>query len=114
MNAAEAFGRRHGAARDLSHVFIGAAHSLGIPARYVGGYYRHDDGIEPQQGSHAWAEAFVPDLGWIAFDPANGFCPTDAHVRVAVGLDSLGAASVRGTRYGPGVETRAVAIKVGQ
>jgi len=114
MNAAEAFGRRHGAAQDLSHVFIGAAHSLGIPARYVGGYYRRDDGVEPQQGSHAWAEAFVPDLGWIAFDPANGFCPTDAHVRIAIGLDSLGAASVRGTRYGQGVETLAVAIKVGQ
>ena len=63
---------------------------------------------------HAWAEASVPDLGWVAFDPANGFCPTDAHVRVAIGLDSLGAAPVRGMRYGPGSETLAVAIKVGQ
>jgi transglutaminase-like putative cysteine protease len=114
MNAAAVFGRRHGAARDLSHVFIGAAHSLGIPARYVGGYFRRDDGTEPQQGSHAWVEAFVPGLGWIAFDPANGFCPTDAHVRVAIGLDSFGAAAVRGTRYGQGAETLAVAIKVGQ
>src|SRR5271155_4918096 len=31
-NAAEAFARKHGAARDLTHVFIGAAHSLGVPA----------------------------------------------------------------------------------
>ncbi len=67
-----------------------------------------------REAGHAWAEAFVPDLGWVAFDPANGFCPTDAHVRVAIGLDSLGAAPVRGTRYGPGAETLAVAIKVGQ
>jgi transglutaminase-like putative cysteine protease len=35
---------------------------------------------------------FVPDLGWVAFDAANGICATDAHVRVAVGLDYLGAA----------------------
>ena len=73
-----------------------------------------DDAHRRRQAGHAWAEAFVPDLGWVAFDPANGFCPTDAHVRVAIGLDSLGAAPVRGTRYGAGAETLAVAIKVGQ
>jgi transglutaminase-like putative cysteine protease len=112
-NAAEAFARKHGSSRDLSHIFVGAAHSLGIPARYVGGYFCGDDSVATQAG-HAWAEAFIADLGWVAFDPATGFCPTDAHVRVAIGLDSLGAAPVRGMRYGPGVESLAVAIKVGQ
>ena len=113
-NAAEAFALKRGPSRDLSHIFIGAAHSLGIPARYVGGYFCRDDSVTLDKAGHAWAEAFVPGLGWVAFDPANGFCPTDAHVRVAIGLDSLGAAPVRGTRYGPGAETLAVAIKVGQ
>jgi transglutaminase-like putative cysteine protease len=112
-SAADAFALKHGTARDLSHIFIGAAHSLGIPARYVGGYFRRDDADGTQAG-HAWAEAFIPDLGWVAFDPANGYCPTDAHVRVAVGLDSLGAAAMRGIRFGAGVETLAVAIKVDQ
>ena len=42
----------------------------------------------------------MPTLGWVAFDAANGFCATDAHVRVAVGLDELSAAPSRGTRYG--------------
>jgi transglutaminase-like putative cysteine protease len=113
-NAAEAFARKHGSSRDLSHIFIGAAHALGIPARFVGGYCRGEDNGAIGKSSHAWAEAFVPELGWIAFDPANGFCPTDAHVRVAIGLDAVGAAPVRGTRYGPGAETLEVAIKVGQ
>jgi transglutaminase-like putative cysteine protease len=112
--AAEAFARKHGSARDLSHIFIGAAHMLGIPARYVGGYVRHGDGVTTDKSRHAWVEALVPDLGWIAFDPAHGVCPTDAHVRVAIGLDSLGAAPVRGVRYGPGAETLAVAVTVGQ
>lgn len=112
-NAAEAFGRKSGTAADLTHIFIGAAHSLGIPARFIAGYFcQADDGVE--QSSHAWAEAYVADLGWVGFDPANGFCPTDAHVRVAVGLDALGAAPMRGTRYGVGAETLDVAIKVGQ
>ena len=113
-NATEAFARKHGTSRDLSHIFIGAAHALGIPARYVAGYFCRDDGPASHSAGHAWVEAFVPDLGWIAFDPANGFCPTDAHIRVAIGLDSLGAAPTRGVRYGPGAETLKVAITVGQ
>lgn len=113
-NAAEAFARGHGSSRDLSHIFIAAAHALGIPARYVGGYCRGTEAAAAGGSGHAWAEAFVPELGWIAFDPANGYCPTDAHIRVAIGLDALGAAPVRGMRYGPGAETRAVAIKVDQ
>jgi transglutaminase-like putative cysteine protease len=111
-SGAEAFARKRGPSRDLAHIFIGAAHVLGIPARYVRGYFCGDGG-EVQAG-HAWAEAFAPELGWIAFDPSTGFCPTDAHVRVAIGLDSLGAAPVRGMRYGPGAESLEVAIKVGQ
>jgi hypothetical protein len=38
----------------------------------------------------------------------------DAHTRVAIGLDYLGAAPVRGTRYGGGMETLSVAVKVDQ
>jgi transglutaminase-like putative cysteine protease len=113
-NAAESYALKRGTSRDLSHIFIGAAHSLGIPARYVGGYFRRDDKAAVQETGHAWAEAFVPELGWIAFDPTTGFCPTDGHVRVAVGLDSLGAAPVRRMHYGPGADSLVVAIKVGQ
>jgi transglutaminase-like putative cysteine protease len=114
-NAAEAFARKRGSSRDLTHIFIGAAHCLGIPARYVGGYFHRTEATEADQAaSHAWAEAFVPELGWVAFDPAQGFCPTDAHVRVAIGLDALGAATVRRMHYGAGAETLAIAIKTGQ
>ena len=56
----------------------------------------------------------MPGLGWVAFDAANGICATDAHVRVAVGLDYLGAAPVRGMRYGGSGETLAVQVRVDQ
>jgi transglutaminase-like putative cysteine protease len=111
-NAAEAFARKRDAPQDFAHIFIAAAHALAIPARYVGGYF--GKAAKDADTSHAWAEAHVPDLGWVAFDPSNGFCPTDAHVRVAIGLDALGAAPLRGTRLGAGAETLAVAIKVDQ
>jgi transglutaminase-like putative cysteine protease len=112
--AAQAFAQKRGSAEDLTHIFIGAGQSLGIPCRYVSGYFRRPDTSDPQGTSHAWAEAHVDGLGWIAFDPANGYCPTDAHVRVAIGLDSPGAAPMRGTRLGSGGESVAVAIKVDQ
>ena len=64
------------------------------------------------EASHAWAEAFVPDLGWVGFDATNGICITDAHVRVAAGLDYLGAAPVRGSRRGGDGETLTVEVYV--
>jgi transglutaminase-like putative cysteine protease len=114
VTAAEAFARKDGGAEDLAHIFIAAARSLAIPARYVAGYVRRDGGTSEQDNGHAWAEAFVPELGWVAFDAANGVCATDAHVRVAVGLDSLGAAPLRGTRYGGAGEQVLAKVRVEQ
>jgi transglutaminase-like putative cysteine protease len=112
--AAEAFAIRRGVCQDLTHIFISAARSLGIPARYIGGYFHRADGVIEQEAGHAWAEAYVPDLGWVAFDAANGICATDAHVRVAVGLDYLGVTPIRGSRYGGGNESLAVRVRVAQ
>jgi transglutaminase-like putative cysteine protease len=113
VTAAETFARKRGVNRDVTHLFLGAARSLRIPARYVAGYLC-GAGAEQESGGHAWAEAHVPGLGWVGFDVANCVCPTDAYVRIAIGLDALGAAPVRGTRYGAGEETFAIAIKVDQ
>ncbi len=112
--AVEAFTLKRGVCQDLTHIFIAAARSLGIPARYVGGYFCRGDGITEQDAGHAWAEAFVPELGWIAFDAANGICSTEAHVRVAVGLDYLGAAPLRGARTGGQTEELSVEVRVAQ
>jgi transglutaminase-like putative cysteine protease len=110
--AAEVFQRKRGVARDVTHIFVGATRSLAIPARYVSGYLCVD-GLDQHSG-HAWAEAYVPGLGWIGFDPMKGACPTEAYIRVAVGLDALGAMPVRGTHYGGGSEKLAVTIDVEQ
>jgi transglutaminase-like putative cysteine protease len=112
--AAEAFALGRGVCQDLAHIFIAAARRLGIPARYVGGYFHRCDGMNEQEAGHAWAEVYVPELGWVGFDPANAICATDAHVRVAVGLDYLGAAPLRGTRYGGTQELLSVNVRVQQ
>ena len=87
--------------------------SVGLPARYVSGYYLLSDTTE-QEAGHAWAEAHVPGLGWIAFDPAQGNCATERHVRVAIGADCNDAAPIRGARSGGQHEALSVSISVAQ
>lgn len=112
--AVQAFTLRRGVCQDITHIFVAASRALGVPARYIGGHFHRADGVTAQEAGHAWAEAYVENLGWVGFDPTNGICITESHVRVAVGLDYLGAAPVRGTRFGGGGETLTVAVRVDQ
>lgn len=109
--AAEAIAHGYGVCQDHAHVFVSAARAEGMPARYVSGYLWDDVDTE-YEASHAWAEAYIDGLGWVGFDVANRICPTDAHVRVACGLDYLEAAPVRGLRRGGGEETLEVRLRV--
>lgn len=102
-----------GVCQDHAHVFITAARALGYPARYVSGYLMMDDRIE-QDATHAWAEAHVPNLGWVGFDVSNEMCPDARYVRVATGLDYHGAAPIRGMRFGTAGEAMSVSLQVQQ
>ncbi|MER2269624.1 transglutaminase family protein [Methylobacterium oxalidis] len=113
-SAAKSFALGRGVCQDLTHVFIAAARHLEIPTRYVSGYFRREDGEAEQKAAHAWAEALVPDLGWVGFDPSNCIGTTEAYIRVATGLDYLGAAPIRGSRTGGGTETLDVNLRVEQ
>lgn len=100
VGAIAAFVAQEAIAQDVAHVFMACARHLGMPARYVSGYVAQADGLPHGNGAHAWAEVHLDDYGWIGFDCANGLCPIDTHVRVAVGLDFADAAPVRGSRQG--------------
>ncbi len=109
--AAEAFADGRGVCQDHAHIFIAACRSAGVPARYVTGYLVTGQGAS-STAAHAWAEALVPDLGWVGFDPANAKCPTDSYVRVAAGLDAAGVAPIRGSRRGGNTERMRVEVRV--
>ena len=79
-------------AQDLAHQFTGAARFLGIPARFVSGYF--SSGGMPD-AVHCWSEAHTGELGWIGFDPVNGICPQESHIRLGCGLDVWSAAPWR-------------------
>jgi transglutaminase-like putative cysteine protease len=111
--AAEAFTAGEGVCQDHAHIFIAASRRLGIPARYVTGYL-HVDGEAAASANHAWAEAWLPELGWVGFDPANHVCPTERYVRLACGFDAPSAAPIAGTHRGGGAETLDVDVIVRQ
>ena len=110
--AAEVLQQKSGVCQDYAHLFIATSRAMGIPARYISGHLYRADGQSSQDAAHAWAEAWIEDLGWVGFDPANGVCPTEAYVRVAAGLDYLGAAPIRGSSYGGGAEDLEVKVEV--
>ena len=111
-SASEAFAGRSGVCQDHTHIFIACCRDLGIPARYIGGYLLVDDNSENQTAGHAWAEAWIADIGWVSFDVANARHRCDTHVRVAVGLDYRDVSPVVGVRRGGGVEEMSVSVSV--
>ena len=64
---AEALAQGQGVCQDHAHLFVSAARSLGIPARYVAGYLLADEAGHAVRETLAWAEAWVDGLGWIGF-----------------------------------------------
>jgi transglutaminase-like putative cysteine protease len=61
-----------GSCRDIAALFIEAARHLGFGARAASGYLIDLDQDANDPGStHAWAEIFLPGVGWIAFDPTH-------------------------------------------
>ncbi len=111
--AAEAFAAGAGVCQDHAHVLISAARSLDYPTRYVSGYLCPVDENTPA-ASHAWAEVFITDLGWVGFDAANRQCPDERYVRIACGRDYRDAAPVRGVRLGGLAETLDVQVNIAE
>jgi transglutaminase-like putative cysteine protease len=110
--AAQALKAGAGVCQDHAHVFISAARTMGVPARYVVGYLLAQDTKLTE--THAWAEAHVPEIGWVGFDPANRFCPTDRYVRLACGIDSADAAPIRGNVSGAPQERLTASVDIAQ
>lgn len=109
--AAQALADGKGVCQDHAHAMLSALRLVGIPGRYVTGYLV-TDGALPATASHAWAEALIPQLGWVGFDAANCKCPTADYVRVATGLDAQGVVPVRGSRRGGESENMTVSVLV--
>jgi transglutaminase-like putative cysteine protease len=84
-----------GSCRDLAVLFCDICRVVGIAARFVSGY---ECASANRQDSymHAWAEVYLPGIGWRGYDPARGLAVSNAHVAVAAGFDPDLASPVAG------------------
>lgn len=110
--AAQALTIGAGVCQDHAHVFVAAARTIDVPARYVTGYLLADASGEAVLETHAWAEAYTDILGWVAFDPSNRQSPTERYIRLGTGLDAVAAAPIRGTIFGTSDITLKAAVQM--
>jgi len=112
----ETYVNRQGVCQDFTNLFICLARLLSVPARYVCGYlYTGPKHANAAMGeaSHAWAQVYLPEVGWRGFDPTNGVVTQTNHVRVAVGRSWRDATPTSGTIYVGGAgETLDVDVRV--
>ncbi len=95
---------RKGVCQDFTHLAVGCLRSLGLAARYVSGYL--DTAPPPGKArvvgadaSHAWPSVFVPDAGWVDFDPTNDCFVSDRYITNAYGRDYGDVSPLKGVIY---------------
>jgi transglutaminase-like putative cysteine protease len=97
-----------GVCQDFAHLMIALLRCLGVPARYVSGYIHR---VNKESQSHAWCEAWLPDLGWVGVDPTNDCVAGQAFVKVAVGRDFTDTPPNRGIYRGKASQEIAVRVE---
>lgn len=108
--AREALAQGRGVCQDHAHLFIACCRVRGLPARYVSGYVHPGDA--PHAASHAWADVFLADQGWVSVDVTHRGFASDHLCRLAVGRDYASAGPVRGVRVGGGEESMDVRVNI--
>jgi transglutaminase-like putative cysteine protease len=106
---------RRGVCQDYAHVMLALVRRMGIPCRYVSGYLftrRENNDQSADDASHAWVEAYLPDLGWLGFDPTNNLIAGERHIRVAVGRDYADVPPTRGLFKGDADSKMEVGVQV--
>jgi transglutaminase-like putative cysteine protease len=112
----EIWKERAGVCQDFAHIMISVLRTSGLPARYVCGYIETDgekDGrLVGAVATHAWVEALVPGMEWVALDPTNNQWCGERHVAVSFGRDFADATPLRGTFKGSGGQKMSVKVRM--
>ncbi|HUN27471.1 MAG TPA: transglutaminase family protein [Steroidobacteraceae bacterium] len=101
QSATETLTRGVGSCRDFAHLFMEAAHFLGLAARFVSGYVNTPFTDGRSGSTHAWAEVYLPGAGWKGFDPTSGEIVGPRHIAVAVARLPEVVSPVTGAFFGP-------------
>jgi transglutaminase-like putative cysteine protease len=113
----EVYAAKRGVCQDFAQFMLACLRSQGLACRYVSGYIenRPPPGQEKLLGSdasHAWVALYVPERGWIDFDPTNAKIATDQHITLGWGRDFSDVTPLKGIFFGGGKNELSVAVDV--
>jgi transglutaminase-like putative cysteine protease len=107
---AESLDHGAGVCQDFAHIALAMLRLIGVPSRYVSGYLYRSDLSEVE--THAWCEAFIPSVGWVAFDPTHGELVGEGHVAVATGRSYADVPPNRGVYRGEAEEKISASVNI--
>ena len=112
---ADVIEHRRGVCQDFAHLGIGCLRALGLAARYISGYIEtvpppDQESLAGADASHAWFSVYLPQLGWVDFDPTNNQIPADQHITIAWGRDYADVTPLKGVIFGSGTHELSVSV----
>ncbi|MCY3679956.1 MAG: transglutaminase family protein [Gemmatimonadetes bacterium] len=114
----DVFKHRKGVCQDFAHLAIGCLRAMGLAARYISGYLEtlpspDTEHLIGADASHAWFSVYLPNHGWIDFDPTNNLIPgDDRHITLAWGRDFADVTPLKGVVLGGGQHALTVSVTV--
>ena len=111
------FEAKKGVCQDFAQFAISALRTIGLPAKYMSGYIetlpaKGQKKLFGADASHAWFSVYIPNAGWIEFDPTNNIIPKDQHILLGSGKDYNDISPLKGVIYSSGNSNLSVMVDV--
>ncbi|UZO82360.1 transglutaminase family protein [Aquimarina sp. ERC-38] len=108
---------KKGVCQDFAQIAIACIRSIGLPAKYISGYIETLPPPGKQKligvdASHAWFAVYIPNFGWVDFDPTNNQIPKDQHIVVGWGRDYYDVPPLKGVVFGSGLSKLKVSVDI--
>ena len=106
-----------GVCQDFAQIAIACLRSVGLAARYVSGYIETlpppgQEKLIGTDASHAWFSVYIPNFGWVDFDPTNNQIPSNQHIVVSYGRDYYDVPPLKGVIFSTGKNKLKVAVDI--
>ncbi len=113
----EIFEAKKGVCQDFAQFAISALRTIGLPAKYMSGYIetlppKGEKKLFGADASHAWFAVYIPNAGWVEFDPTNNIIPRDQHILLGSGRDYHDISPLKGVVFSSGQSNLSVMVDV--
>jgi len=113
----EIFEAKKGVCQDFAQFAISALRTIGLPAKYMSGYIETvplsgEKKLFGVDASHAWFSIYIPNAGWIDFDPTNNIIPKEQHILLGSGRDYHDISPLKGVVFSSGNSNLSVMVDV--